>query len=538
MSLIYISSAPEKISKLFDVSISKATEKQSNHDKLGLNYYVSKMENSTIKMDEICESYKKLKIEMSSCKMDAESKEKWEYYTPILTTIEEFMSKTQVENSEYLKLSTMLATVYYEQARIFISKNDSRAAVNLKKSIQLIKDHKTDPNMTYIYLRIVNLYSYFQAKSNCLEEAKELLLDAEKLYQSIVKEKVMVFNMDDLFKSPDTLSCNVGKFEKLVTNNLQMLGWIYNKQNLLDTFVVYHHMVLRRQLEQQDGSALAWVIKCARLSSYFLSKQRFHEARHHLAAALHVLQEYEKELHDYKDDPDFSEEWEEYQHYYADVARYWVKYGLFLFNASRTQNMKNTDSDVIDTNDKGDSSDDPLKNPENLVFPTINVEHIENQVTDELVKTSEQARTLFIHSQVWLKRSKQFYTVHEHTLDYVNSILDLSELYRYIAFYEEDIEGQYNVQKRRADVLETLSNILKEVRPQCYVAVGIELFRELAEVQLELLALSMQKLYQMDTNIVAQNMAVVQDYNVRKMEAISDIHSRLELFHDRIKLTK
>lgn len=80
---------------------------------------------------------------------------------------------------------------------------------------------------------------------------------------------------------------------------------------------------------------------------------------------------------------------------------------------------------------------------------------------------------------------------------YVSCVLDLSELYRYLAFYETDLDSQYNVQKRRADALETLSGILKEVRPQCYIAVSVELLRELAEVQIELMGLNLKRIYKM-----------------------------------------
>lgn len=70
-----------------------------------------------------------------------------------------------------------------------------------------------------------------------------------------------------------------------------------------------------------------------------------------------------------------------------------------------------------------------------------------------------------------------------------------SDVYRFLALYEEDVDNQYAVQKRRYDALETLSNILKDVRPNCYVAVNVELTKELIEVQMELMNLNLKKLY-------------------------------------------
>lgn len=532
------------------------------------------VENTTqINMNDIYDSYKNLKTQLNEAKEDGD-KEKWQHYAPFLIKIQEFVSSLSKDHSDYMKVVTMLASLYYEQARLLISNGNLETSLeNLNLAIQVMKDFKQDPQIVYIYLRVVNLYSYIQSKNGNLEVAKTILLDAEKLYYGIEeKENTLVFNTDELFKlTPENNIHNLQKLEKLVTNNLQMLGWIYNKQNLQDIFVKYHHTVLRRQLEHRDGNALTWVLKCARLSSYFLSKQRFREARHHLAAALVVLQEYEKEVRDYHGETNFLEEWEELQHYYADVSRYWVKYGLFLFNASRSHqyylahqiNNKNIEKIINGSDNKNEKSaedehttekeDDKVNEDINadkkdanqnqsdeelLLFPTLDLEVIENQVTDKYIQTTEQARSLFLQSQTWLKRSKQFYTIHEYTLDYVNAILDLSELYRYLAYYESDIDSQYNVQKRRADVLETLSNILRDVRPQCYIAVSIDLFRELAEVQMELLALNMQKLYNIKPEAASQNFSMVQDYNSRKMEALLYIHGQLETFHDRVKFKK
>lgn len=70
-----------------------------------------------------------------------------------------------------------------------------------------------------------------------------------------------------------------------------------------------------------------------------------------------------------------------------------------------------------------------------------------------------------------------------------------SDVHRFLALYEEDMDNQYAVQKRRYDALETLSNILKDVRPNCYVAVNVELTKELIEVQMELMNLNLKKLY-------------------------------------------
>lgn len=160
-----------------------------------------------------------------------------------------------------------------------------------------------------------------------------------------------------------------------------------------------------------------------------------------------------------------------------------------------------------------------------------------------LVKSIDEARILFLHTQIWLKRARIFYTLRDHPYIYVNCILDLSELYRYLAYFESDIESQYSVQKRRADALETLSGILKDVRPQCYIAVSVEILRELAEVHLELMGLNMRRLYEMQGKFASFCKSIskillylfklesgkVQDFN-RRINVVNELHVKLEKF--------
>ncbi|CAG2065484.1 unnamed protein product, partial [Timema podura] len=122
---------------------------------------------------------------------------------------------------------------------------------------------------------------------------------------------------------------------------------------------------------------------------------------------------------------------------------------------------------------------------------------------------------------------KNFYNLKEHATEYVQTIMDLSELYRYLAFYEEDIESQYSVQKRRSDTLETLSFVLRKVEPRCYECSSVNILRELAEVQLDMMGLNLRRLY------AAQVAAPSMRYNA---EMHSDVGARtcFEQFGDGI----
>lgn len=144
------------------------------------------------------------------------------------------------------------------------------------------------------------------------------------------------------------------------------------------------------------------------------------------------------------------------------------------------------------------SEEEQQSEPEEELKETLKFKGLDVQVEQvpvKIVKTTEQARSLFSYTFIWLKRVRVFYTIRDYPILYVNVILNQSELYRFLAFYEPDLDSQYKVQKLRADSLEQLSSILKEVRPKCYIAISVELLRELAEVQLELMGINLRKLY-------------------------------------------
>ncbi|XP_046737848.1 KIF-binding protein-like [Diprion similis] len=559
------------------------------------------------------------KVEDCSDKNDLSVNLSEEMKNAIEPLIEMINSMMIPDSPMSLRLLAMKTTLSYEQSKILMNLNEEKAAEKvLDDVLDSIKNVMFKPEIIFLTLRIINHYSYLLSKQEEFEKPKQLLELAESTYKSLKKQNshIKFYTSDDLF-SPDTAihptSNSSNKLERLVTNNLQMLGYIYNKKGLYDKFAEYHHEVLRRQLEMNDGDVTLWALKSARLASYFLTKNRFNimkksvstkhiagtvraiDARHHLAAAIYMLYKYEKELKALKSSNStimkiliniivqYTYRWEQLQRRFADIAKCWVKYGLFLFSVSKTSivsSLLDTEPNQIlekpwstpfitsneckpstskettmkysfESNNKEvpvtRSFEDMVyeksqfcseKLPSSLsfnfagpflLFPSLDIAEYEEQVTASPVQTATQARALFLYTHSWLKRAKVFYTLQDHPMDYVSVILDLSELYKHLTFYEEDIESQYAIQKLRADALESLSAVLREMRPQCYIAVSVELLRELAEVHLEMMGLNLKRIY------VAQEAAPeASDMTVRKMEALADMHSKLEQFGDNV----
>lgn len=89
-----------------------------------------------------------------------------------------------------------------------------------------------------------------------------------------------------------------------------------------------------------------------------------------------------------------------------------------------------------------------------------------------------QARVLFLEGQKWLNISKEFYVLDGHVTDHVEILQDMSQLYKLLAFFDEDFERRCKMHKRRVDIL---SEVLVELNPQHYLLVCRQLMFEIAE---------------------------------------------------------
>lgn len=76
---------------------------------------------------------------------------------------------------------------------------------------------------------------------------------------------------------------------------LKLLLQIYGSLKDHLKSAVYCHNTLKRQLESKDYDAIEWALNAATLSQFFMERNGFRQARHHLAAASYVLDKYSDE---------------------------------------------------------------------------------------------------------------------------------------------------------------------------------------------------------------------------------------------------
>ncbi|CAH2035692.1 unnamed protein product, partial [Iphiclides podalirius] len=413
-----------------------------------------------------------------------------------------------------------------------ISLSDKRNV--LQDAFEKLRQFELREECLFILLRIQNLLCYYLIQLDQVNMAKNILESMEDLYEKISKSPSDNFyDAEDLFTT-EPLSkikrVNPEKIDKVITNNVQMQAFLYNKLNMPEKYTLYNHTALRRQLEMKEGTPQDWAMRTARLGNYFTYLNQLGNARHHLSAAYHVL----RTCHDNcKLMPEeFVLQKADFEMHFLELSHHWVKYGLTLFKLSKkkvlnryfsnptttkanlwkTVTMNDLDENVVNVekydddnvkdvgaekNGKGDCVAEKI-----FTFPTLDLNALESRVPSEIICDIEAARRLFAFTHKWLMRAKHYYDFEHHAAQYISCSLQLAELYEHLAFFEKNIDNQYNIQKRRADVLEALNSLLKNC--DSVMSVQIDVIKELSQVQLELMALNLQKLWREEsqTNII------------------------------------
>ncbi|XP_043230360.1 KIF-binding protein-like [Amphibalanus amphitrite] len=311
--------------------------------------------------------------------------------------------------------------------------------------------------------------------------SQHYLQTAETVYQKY-KEQVTLKPVDlpDLFrpsrsdgeeKTDDSKEGRSGltKLEELHTLTLYYLAQAFNNVGEPVKAALYCHNTLSRQLDSSSFDRVEWALNSATLSQFYLPKQMFRNARHHLAAAIQVLNQYSEEL---DAAPDKTSEQhlanvERFRHREADVARCWAKLGQVLLQCSAERLVT--------------SSPSPPAEPSTgqLFFRQLELGELEKQMTDTPVRDFEEARKVFLCAQRWIQKAKQYYTLEEHASDHVEVVREHSQLFKALIFFESDLDRQCKMYKRRVDLLEPL---LAELNPTYYLMVIRQLQYELAEI--------------------------------------------------------
>jgi hypothetical protein len=421
-------------------------------------------------------------------------------------SLENLLRNQSLENAERIKLIAMLGTVYFHLGMVSIDTEELSNGENfLQKCEDVIQDYIDSPVMIMVTLNMYNQFGILWSQRDP-EKSKVYLEKAEKLYVNFKTLSAPPVDISSLFCQNAEKDTNLAwkNFEKVHTFTLYYLAQIYGALKDALKSSVYCHITLQRQLDSNDYDPIDWALNAATLSQFFMEKNGFKQARHHLAASSYILDKYEETLNAITErNEDYDAKMEVFKHRSADIARCWAKYGLLLLAKSKERLLNHTDD--IDTNcsmlsDLSNMSLDSeptvtLEELQNLDFVSLNLSSYETQITYKFILTIQDARLVFLNVQTWLQKAQSYYTLETLASDHIEIIQDQTQLYLNLLFFEDNPENQAKLHKRRIDLLE---NIIKKINPQYYLQYCRQIWFELAQTYSDILNIKSDKLRELN----------------------------------------
>ncbi|KAH8283551.1 hypothetical protein KR018_005575 [Drosophila ironensis] len=366
---------------------------------------------------------------------------------------------------------SLLAFICRDLGRIHVyTEEPSEGERFLNRCLELITPLKMRAVGVVPFIGAVNEMSIVLGTKEQFQKALDMLLLAEKTYEEFKASGLTPLAITDIFNPPEegeaegTERAGPKELESLYTLVCFYLAQMYGHLGEPEKSAKCCHRTLHRQLQLKSYDAIDFALNTATLSQFYIGKERFREARHHLAAATLIMSEYEEHMLK----PEMSEQQrqdvaETFKHRYADVARCWAKYGLHLLQTSKTRLMRDEDEDEEAERLEKVMRIVNLAEAEESRFPNLDVSACESRITCDYCLTFDDAKLVFHFVNEWLDVAKDYYKAECEATEYSKIVQDYAEAYEQIAFFEENPENQAKMQRRRAKYLEDLLDLLDPI---------------------------------------------------------------------------
>ncbi|XP_076181535.1 KIF-binding protein [Ptiloglossa arizonensis] len=420
------------------------------------------------------------------------------------------------------EIEICLATVHSQLGTLYVDTEEIKAAEEqCMKCLKILKGKELKPEAVLPVVDSLNQLGVIWFRWNQPAKAKTFLEQAEQIYNDFTKirntsnDPINVVSLISNIEETKNDETPNEEFKKVHTVTLCILAQVYRFLKDHYKCAIYCHMTLRRQLGQngimQNTDYIEWALGAATLSQYFIEIDNFSQAKNHLAVASYILQKYEDVLKKKEKSNGQSEEiaaeWENFKYRSADVARCWAKYGIQLLVSSKQRLLKDdeTEQENNESNNK-----EPLKSKEieDLKFDIVEkeIEPIARQITDKYLLDFDDARLVFLNVQKWLDQAKLYYTLEDHASDHILIVQDISQAYKYLAFFEEHEDRQAKMHKKRTIILE---NIINKLNPQYYKSACRQIWFELGETYYTILDIKLDQQHSLNEKLTPQATAKI-----------------------------
>ena len=391
---------------------------------------------------------------------------------------QEICSKEIKTVLEVISPNHLLCVILYELAVNYVECEEVPTGQEyLEKCLLILKDKELKFDWCTLSITVNNQFGILWSNRHSYEEAYNYLKISEQLYtdykSSNNSDAPLNYKAYWCTSDDDTVEDQTSFFESLHTHTLYYLAQAYGIRGETQVSSRYCHITLARQMEMKVYDPLDWSLNCATLSQYYVTQDQYNFARYCLACAELVNKEVFKKLETMEfSEPNERERTEEkMEKSRADVFRCWAKYGL---NLLKTAHSANTEGSKVNS----EHLNEEHKNFKELRFKGLEVSVYEERVTDELPKTYADAKALFVYSLKCLEKAKEFYKLDGYVSAFVEITQDVSQLYKFLTFFEDSFDNRCKMHKRRVDMLNA---ILVELKPQQFLVICRQLTFEIAE---------------------------------------------------------
>ncbi|XP_017274282.1 KIF-binding protein [Kryptolebias marmoratus] len=399
-----------------------------------------------------------------------------------------------------MRAAKLGAVEYYLGVNHVDTEELSAGQEHLMNSIKLLDRCRVSAENVSLYIHVRNQLGILWAGRDETETAQGYLETAESIYQRYMKEDGRPpTDMTEYFSTEENLLTHqerTKRFELAYTHTMYYLAQVYKNLGQKERAATYCHSTLQRQLQLNQFSPMEWALNAATLSQYYITKGRFMEGRHCLAAATVIsglAGEVPSEAAAQESETE-SERREQLRQKRAEIARCWIKYCLNLLQDAKKlleDNIGELDSDRQDelrSARRQEEEEEEKGRKSALLFGSEDtfdsIASVEEKVMCLLPLNFTEARGVFLVGQNYVAQAKEYYQMDGYVTDHIEILQDHSALFKVLAFFEEDLERRCKMHKRRVDMLEPICN---DLNAQYYLLIRRQLMFELAETYNEMM---------------------------------------------------
>ncbi len=364
-----------------------------------------------------------------------------------------------IENSfiNYIKSNKIIYTClngilnYYLGNLIFNSEDQTKCEEYYLKSIDFFNTLPTAIKVRYInyYQEIYNNVGIIFYNKGNIKKGLQYLGKAEQMYKvfydlntynitnSFDKFLLICNKGDDSKEQPEFFNffidggLNRKTFEHNYTLTIFYYAQAFTKLNFRNKAIKYCSITLKRQIENNEFDLKDCVNNCINLSEFYIENQHYAQAEYILIAALSILPQdltKKKRLRATLQNM--------LGHYYAERLKFAVQQTSEQRFLSENEDLNNRVNKRIITFT-------------NLTLKWPKIEDISN---------IEQAKQIFRLSNTQLKRSLDYFKLDGYVSEYIQIHKELSNLYKYLTFFETDNSRIFGMMERRMNMLEPIIN--------------------------------------------------------------------------------